>query len=194
MRRRGTRARAPRREAREQTPAAAASTAPAPVEPPWRWPMTLKANNKVTSDACIAPGAKALPDVTLPNRLRVQGPDGHSRLVGVKFLVGPEGRTTVWASARLVRELAPHEDNPTETQVKAKPASKMDVFIYTHGKAQRKIVVAGFVLVGALVGAVAAFAADKDGLAGALAVLVVVCVVAVAVFVNAAFDALATEC
>jgi hypothetical protein len=182
---------------REQTPAAAASTAPAappaPVKP-WRWPMTLKANNKVTSDACIAPGAKALPGVKLPNRLRVQGPDGHSRLVRVKFLVGPEDRTTVWASAGLVRELAPHEDNPTETQVKAKPASKMDVFIYTRGKAQRKIVVAGFVLVGALVGAVAAFAADKDALAGALAVFVVVCVVAVAVFVDAAFDALATEC
>lgn len=136
-------------------------TGPATVtdtsKPPW--PISIATHpDFAKSSSCVYPSDSALPDVKLPKRLILEGPNGYRQLVGPGHSAGGGQATIVWVTEDLLKTVVPDKGilnalktgKQTSVGATLRPAGFGDLVVYLKGETVWAIVGAVLVLVGAI--------------------------------------------
>lgn len=133
-------------------------------KPPW--PISIATHpNFAKSSSCVYPSDSALPDVELPKRLVLEGPDGYRQLVGPGDSAGGGSATIVWVTEDLLQTVVPDKGilnalkagEQESVRATLRPAGFGDFFVYLKGETVWAIIGAVLVFVGAIAAIVLLF-------------------------------------
>lgn len=131
-----------------------------------RWSISIAAHSDFAkSSSCVYPSDNALPDVKLPKRLILEGPDGHRQLVGPGDSAGGGSASIVWVTKGLLQTVVPDQGildalttgRQESVSATLRPAGFGDLFVYLKGETVWAIIGAVLVFVGAIAAIVLAF-------------------------------------